>query len=226
MQRLISLCKRRGFVYPGSELYGGLNGTYDYGPLGSQLKKNLTDAWWRAFVTRRRECVGVDSGVLLARKVWEQSGHVEGFCDPLSDCPHCKRRVRADHLVAQRRASAPNHSFADVVSSAAALASEGLWACPHCKQGALSPPRMFNLLFPTRLGPLSGDETFFRPETAQGAYINLPNLLATRGHPRLPFGVGQVGRVFRNEVNPQHFVFRTREFEQLELQWCGGAVRA
>ena len=107
MQRLISLCKRRGFVYPGSELYGGLNGTYDYGPLGSQLKKNLTDAWWRAFVTRRRECVGVDSGVLLARKVWEQSGHVEGFCDPLSDCPHCKRRVRADHLVAQRRASAP-----------------------------------------------------------------------------------------------------------------------
>jgi len=181
MHKLIALCKRRGFVFAGSDLYGGLNGTYDYGPLGVQLKKNLTDVWWRYFVTSRRDCVGLDSGILLARKVWEKSGHVDGFVDSLADCPACKRRSRADHLVEQLSPSSPSQTFEQVKTAADALQRAGLWKCPHCHKADLGPPRLFNLLFPTRLGPLQSEETFFRPETAQGVYINLANVLSTRG---------------------------------------------
>ena len=223
LAELVSLCKRRGLVFPGSEIYGGLSGTYDYGPVGVALKRNVADAWWRAFVTRRSDAVfGLDSCVLLSPKVWRASGHADGFTDPLCECPKCARRFRADHLLEQvSKAAAP----ADPASLARAIEERRArreWSCPECRDEAaqLSAPREFNLMFGTRVGAADGGEpAYFRPETAQGAYVNLDNVAKAVRRDKLPFGIAQVGKAFRNEVTPSNFIFRTREFEQLELQW-------
>ena len=218
---VVALCKRRGFVFPGSDVYGGLSGTFDYGPAGVELKRNVTNAWWRAFVTRRGSSVfGLDSGVLLSPKVWRASGHADGFTDPLCECGACAKRFRADHLLEAAGANVGSGKLPDLIAAVDALTAVGKWCCPECKSPTLSKPREFNLMFTTRVGPADGGEpAFFRPETAQGAYINLDNVAKAVRRDKLPFGVAQIGKAWRNEVTPGNFIFRTREFEQMELQW-------
>ncbi len=200
LQKIVSLCKRRGFVYPGSELYGGLANTWDFGPLGVQLKKNIKDLWWRRFVESRADIVGIDSGILMNPAVWEASGHVAGFTDPLVECKKCRKRFRADHLI-------ENTGQKEI--------------CPEdgCG-GALTEPRNFNLMFKTNIGPVEdkGSEVYLRPETAQGMFVNFKNILdSTRI--TLPFGIAQIGKAFRNEITPGNFIFRVLEFEQMEIEY-------
>ena len=194
MDTIVSLAKRRGFVFQSSEIYGGLASTYDYGPLGVELKRNIKEAWWRTFVHQRDDVVGLDSAILMAPQVWVASGHTSaGFADPLVECKACHHRFRADQLDAT--------------------------ACPDCG-GELTEPRMFNLMFKTFLGPVEDEasQTYLRPETAQGIFVNFQNALnATRR--KLPFGIAQIGKVFRNEITVGNFIFRTREFEQMELEY-------
>jgi glycyl-tRNA synthetase len=194
METIVALAKRRGFVFQSSEIYGGLASTYDYGPLGVELKRNVKDSWWRTFVHQRDDVVGLDASILMAPQVWVASGHVGGFSDPLVECKSCNQRFRADHL-------------------------EDTSACPACG-GQLAEPRQFNLMFKTFLGPIedTASETYLRPETAQGIFVNFQNVLtATRR--KLPFGIAQVGKAFRNEITVGNFIFRTREFEQMELEF-------
>ena len=193
MDKILSLSKRRGFVFQSSEVYGGLGSTWDYGPLGVELKRNVKEAWWRAVVTGRDDVVGLDAAILMHPRVWQASGHVENFSDPLVECRRCHRRFRQDQL-------------------------EGA-NCPECG-GDLTEPRRFNLMFRTFMGPVedSSAEVFLRPETAQGIFVNFENVrVATRK--KLPFGIGQIGKAFRNEITPGNFTFRTREFEQMEVEF-------
>lgn len=194
MEKIVSLAKRRGFVYQGSEIYGGLAGTWDYGPLGVALKKNIENLWWRYFVDSRDDMYGIDSAILMNPKVWEASGHVGGFSDPLVQCVKCKRRFRADHL-------------------------EDNTTCPECG-GTLSEPRQFNMMFRTTVGSVDGSDTtvYLRPETAQGMFVNFKNIIDSF-HPKLPFGIAQIGRNFRNEIAPRDFVFRVRELEIMEFEY-------
>jgi len=194
MEKIVSLAKRRGFVYQGSEIYGGLAGTWDYGPLGVALKKNIENLWWRYFVDSRDDMYGIDSAILMNPKVWEASGHVSGFSDPLVQCEKCKRRFRADHL-------------------------EDVSKCPECG-GKLSEPRQFNMMFRTTVGSVDGSDTtvYLRPETAQGMFVNFKNIIDSY-HPKLPFGIAQIGRNFRNEIAPRDFVFRVRELEIMEFEY-------
>ncbi|KDO27813.1 glycyl-tRNA synthetase [Saprolegnia parasitica CBS 223.65] len=220
-EKVVNLCRHRGFVYPGSDIYGGLANSFDYGPLGVQMKKNIQDAWWRHFVQSRTDCVGLDSSVILSSRVWEASGHIGNFTDPMTVCKECNSRVRADKLI-------ENASDVTGVEEAGGLSCEAIdeliathkLSCPSCGSSSLQKTRLFNLLFRTNMG--STDETsewvYLRPETAQGAYINFQHVVSTMRR-RLPFGVGQMGKSFRNEISPGHFLFRTREFEQLELQY-------
>lgn len=193
---IVSLAKRRGFVYPGSEIYGGLAGTYDYGPLGVALKNNIKNLWWRMFVTDREDMYGMDAAILMNPKAWEASGHVAGFNDPMVECGNCKGRFRADHL------DDPN-------------------VCPSCgKKGTLGEAKQFNMMFQTKAGA-SDDASatvYLRPETAGGMFVNFKNVIDSF-HPKLPFGMGQIGKVFRNEIAPRDFVFRAREFEQMEVEY-------
>lgn len=198
MQDLVSLCKQRGFVFPSSEVYGGINACWDYGPLGIELKLNIKNRWWRA-MTDREDIEGVDAAILMHPRVWEASGHVEGFSDPLVDCRRCKARYRADKI-----AETP--------------------ICPKGeKKGTpcdLTEPRNFNLMFKTFMGPLedSASIVYLRPETAQGIYVNFLNVQQS-ARQKLPFGIAQIGKAFRNEITPGNFIFRTREFEQMEMQY-------
>ncbi|OQR96182.1 glycyl-tRNA synthetase [Thraustotheca clavata] len=220
-EKVVNLCRHRGFVYPGSDIYGGLANSFDYGPLGVQMKKNIQDAWWRHFVQSRTDCVGLDSSVILSSRVWEASGHIGNFTDPMTVCKECNSRVRADKLI-------ENASDVTGITEAGGLSCEDIDAliakhelnCPSCGSKQLNKTRLFNLLFRTNMG--STDETsewvYLRPETAQGAYINFQQVVSTMRR-RLPFGIGQMGKSFRNEISPGHFLFRTREFEQLELQY-------
>jgi glycyl-tRNA synthetase len=208
---LVSLCKRRGFVYPSSEIYGGQRSAWDYGPLGVEVKDNIKRQWWRYMVQSRDDIVGLDSSVILAREVWEASGHVQEFVDPLTECQSCHHRFRADHLMEtyeEKHGRAPAAGLADV-------------ACPHCgTRGAFTEPRMFNGLLKTHLGPTEDESglAYLRPETAQGIFINFANVLqSSRKKP--PFGIGQIGKSFRNEITPGNFIFRTREFEQMEMEF-------
>jgi glycyl-tRNA synthetase len=202
MDKLVSLCKRRGFIFQSSEIYGGTGSVWDYGPLGVELKKNLKDRWWNAMVRARNDIEGLDAAILMHPKVWEASGHVSGFTDPLVDCKACKARFRADQL---ELASCPRK--------------------PSKKPGEhtdcqLTEPRMFNLMFKTFMGPVeeSAATVYLRPETAQGIYVNFLNVQqATRQ--KVPFGIAQIGKAFRNEITPGNFIFRTREFEQMEMQF-------
>lgn len=195
MEDLVSLCKRRGFIYQGSEIYGGLAGTWDYGPLGVALKRNIQNLWWKTFVEDRDDMYGVDAAILMNPKVWQASGHVDTFTDPLVECSNCKSRFRADHLEGDK--------------------------CPSCgKTGTFGKPREFNMMFKTTVGPVEDDESisYLRPETAQGIFTNFKNVVDSF-YPDLPFGIAQVGKAFRNEISPRDFVFRSREFEQMEIEY-------
>ncbi len=193
MDKIMSLSKRRGFVFQSSEIYGGLGSTWDYGPLGVELKRQVKEAWWRSVIVEREDMVGLDAAILMAPQVWVASGHVENFSDPLVECRSCHLRFRADQLAGEN--------------------------CPECG-GDFTEPRRFNLMFRTFMGPVedTGHEVFLRPETAQGIFVNFKNVLnSTRK--KLPFGIGQIGKAFRNEITPGNFTFRTREFEQMEVEF-------
>jgi len=203
MEKLVSLAKRRGFVFQSSEIYGGLGSVWDYGPLGVELKRNIKDRWWKAMVHARDDIEGLDAGILMSPRVWEASGHVAGFTDPLVDCKHCKQRFRADD---PRIKGTPGQPDAQ---------------CPACgTRGTLTAPRMFNLMFKTFMGPVEEDAAvvYLRPETAQGIYVNYLNVLQG-SRQKVPFGIAQIGKAFRNEITPGNFIFRTREFEQMEMQF-------
>jgi len=208
---IVSLCKRRGFVYPSSEIYGGTRSAWDYGPLGVELKENIRRQWWKSVVLGREDIVGVDSSVILAPEVWKASGHVEAFVDPLTECQSCHRRWRADQLEEAYEAKhghTPAHGLADV-------------NCPNCgTKGAFTEPRMFNGLLKTYLGPVENEEGlhYLRPETAQGIFVNFLNVMQS-ARKKPPFGIGQTGKSFRNEITPGNFIFRTREFEQMEMEF-------
>ena len=203
MEKLVSLCKRRGFVFQSSEIYGGTGSVWDYGPLGVELKRNLEERWWRAMVRQRDDIEGLDSAILMHPRVWEASGHVGGFVDPLVDCRNCKKRFRADD---PKIKGTPGTADAQ---------------CPACgMKGTLSAPRLFNLMFKTFIGPVEDDAAtiYLRPETAQGSYVNFLNVQQSTRQ-RIPFGIAQIGKAFRNEITPGNFIFRTREFEQMEMQF-------
>jgi glycyl-tRNA synthetase len=211
LDTIVNLSKRRGFVYPSSEIYGGQRSAWDYGPLGVEMKENVKRQWWKAVVQGRDDVVGIDSSVILAREVWVASGHVEEFVDPLTECLSCHKRFRADQLEESYEARfgrAPEHGLADVT-------------CPNCgTKGAFTEPRMFNGLLKTYLGPVEDESglAYLRPETAQGIFTNFTNVLqSSRRKP--PFGIGQIGKSFRNEITPGNFIFRTREFEQMEMEY-------
>jgi glycyl-tRNA synthetase len=211
MDTIVSLSKRRGFVYPSSEIYGGLRASWDYGPLGVEMKNNVKRQWWTSMVQERDDIVGLDSSVILAREVWEASGHVTEFVDPLVECQSCHKRFRADHLTEayeEKHGHAPSDGLANI-------------ACPNCgTKGAFTEPRVFNLLLRTYLGVVEDDSAlaYLRPETAQGIFINFRNVLQT-SRKKIPFGIGQIGKSFRNEITPGNFIFRTREFEQMEMEF-------
>jgi glycyl-tRNA synthetase len=196
---IANLAKRRGFVFPSSEIYGGMAGFWDYGPLGVELKNNVKAAWWRAVVQRRDDVVGLDAAIIMNPRVWEASGHVAGFSDPMVDCRNCKLRFRADDL------KGPPSEI----------------ACPNCGQrGTLTEARQFHLMFRTNVGPVeeSASVAYLRPETAQGIFVNFANV-TTSARKKLPFGIAQVGKSFRNEITPGNFIFRDREFEQMEMEF-------
>jgi glycyl-tRNA synthetase len=199
MEAIVSLAKRRGFVFPSSEIYGGMGGFWDYGPLGVELKNNVKAAWWREMVQLRDDIVGIDAAIVMNPRVWEVSGHVAGFSDPMVDCRNCKLRFRADDL------KGPPSDI----------------ACPNCgRRGTLTEPRRFNLMFKTHVGPVedTASVAYLRPETAQGIFVNFDNV-ATSMRRKLPFGIAQVGKSFRNEITPGNFIFRDREFEQMEMEY-------
>jgi len=192
---IVSLAKRRGFVYQGSEIYGGLAGTWDYGPLGTQLKRNIQNIWWQMFVEQRDDMYGLDSAILMNQKIWQASGHATGFNDPMLECSNCHSRFRADHIHDNK--------------------------CPVCgKKNVFGESRLFNMMFSTNIGPVQdeGSLAYLRPETAQGIFVNFKNVVDTFS-PDLPFGIAQIGKAFRNEISPRDFIFRSREFEQMEIEY-------
>jgi glycyl-tRNA synthetase len=194
MEKIVSLCKRRGFIFPGSEIYGGLSGTYDYGPLGVALKKAIQDSWWKKFITDRDDMYAVDADILMNAKVWEASGHTATFSDAMSECNNCHEKFRADQVLEK---------------------------CPSCgKSGAMQDAKQFNMMFKTNIGASddSSSVVYLRPETAPGMFVNFKNIIDTF-HPKLPFGMGQIGKAFRNEINPRDFIFRLRELEQMEIEY-------
>jgi glycyl-tRNA synthetase len=193
MEKIVNLCKRRGLVFPTSDIYGGLGSTFDYGPLGVELKRNVKEAWWREMVQGRGDVIGLDSAILQHPRTWEASGHLQNFTDPLVDCKQCKQRFRADHVEGDR--------------------------CPECG-GELTEARQFNLMFKTFMGPVedTANTIYLRPETAQGIFANFASVIDTQ-RVKLPFGVAQTGKSFRNEITPGNFIFRTREFEQMEMEF-------
>ena len=205
LDKIISLCKRRGFIFQSSEIYGGFGAVYDYGPLGVELKNNISQLWWKCMTQHHQNILGLDSGILMHPKIWEASGHVDAFNDPLVDCKQCKARYRADELVED---SFLNAKWDEI-------------KCPKCgTTGNLTDPRQFNLMFKTNIGPIESDSdiAYLRPETAQGIYVNY---LLAQGSMRqkVPFGIAQIGKAFRNEIIARNFIFRTREFEQMEMQY-------
>ncbi|MFG1696304.1 glycine--tRNA ligase [Nonomuraea sp. NPDC049309] len=208
---IVSLAKRRGLVYPSSEIYGGLRASWDYGPLGVELKNNVKRQWWLSMVQSREDVVGLDSSVILAPEVWRASGHVDTFTDPLTECLSCHKRFRADHLIEayeEKNGKAPEGGLADIT-------------CPNCgNKGTFTEPRQFSGLLKTFLGPVEDESglAWLRPETAQGIFINYLNVQQS-ARKKIPFGIGQIGKSFRNEITPGNFIFRTREFEQMEMEF-------
>ena len=200
MEKIVSLCKRRGFIFQSSEIYGGINACYDYGPLGVELKRNIREFWWQAMVYEREDIVGLDSAILMHPRVWEASGHVSNFTDPLVDCRVCKQRFREDDIDPKKLREKQ---------------------CPVCgNKGSLTEPRQFNLMFKTHMGSVEEEASvvYLRPETAQGIYVNYKNVISS-SRKKIPFGIAQTGKAFRNEITPGNYIFRTREFEQAEMQY-------
>ncbi len=220
LKDITALAKRRGFVYPGSEIYGGLSNTFDYGPYGVELMRNLKNEWWRAFVSEREDIVGLDSSIMLHPRVWEASGHIGSFNDPMIDCKKCRARVRADQYLEEKLGDYGRNLNLEQMTAIFEEKKEEL-PCPSCgATGEFTPPRQFNLMFSTRMGSVSGSdmEVFLRPETAQGIFINFKNVADTC-RVKVPFGIAQIGKSFRNEIIARQFVFRTREFEQMEMEF-------
>ena len=217
LESTVSLAKRRGFVFPSSAIYGGLGSTWDYGPLGVELKNNVKRAWWRSVVYERDDMEGLDAAILMNRLVWKYSGHEATFADPMSDCRNCKARPRADHLFSKQKGRDPKN----LEEINAALAAKEL-KCEKCGSTDLTEARPFNLMFKTTVGAVdTGDDSglaYLRPETAQGIFVNFGNVLDTMRR-KLPFGIAQIGKAFRNEITPGNFTFRTREFEQMEIEY-------
>ena len=216
MEKIVALCKGRGFVYSGSEIYGGLANTWDYGPLGVEFKNNVKRAWWKKFVQESRYNVGLDSAILMNPQVWVASGHVGGFSDPLMDCKECKTRHRADQLIEAAGANPAGWSFEEMSD----YIKENNIVCPDCGKSNFTDIRKFNLMFKTFQGVTEDakNELYLRPETAQGIFVDFKSIQRT-ARKKIPFGVGQVGKSFRNEITPGNFTFRTREFEQMELEF-------
>ena len=211
LDAVIALARHRGFVFQSGEIYGGSRSAWDYGPLGVELKENIKRQWWQTMVTGRDDVVGLDSSVILPKQVWVASGHVGVFNDPLVECLHCHKRFREDHLIEAyeaKKGRAPENGMGDIV-------------CPNCgTRGQWTPPRDFNMMLETYLGPVKDESglQYLRPETAQGIFVNFANVVqSSRMKP--PFGIGQIGKSFRNEITPGNFIFRTREFEQMELEY-------
>ncbi|MEC8865773.1 MAG: glycine--tRNA ligase, partial [Verrucomicrobiota bacterium] len=255
IEEIVSLAKRRGFVFQSSEIYGGLNGFFDYGPLGVELRKNIKDAWWEDMVRRRDDVVGLDSSIVMNPKVWEASGHVDGFTDPMVDCKESKMRYRADQLFAcEVKVEGESMGWISLLESESMhedatrmaenlkrkAAKQGELSPVHLKPydelsdseqvlvpspatgkvGSLTPPREFNMMFETYVGALrdASSKCFLRPETAQGIFANFKNITDT-GRVKVPFGIAQIGKAFRNEITPRNFIFRSREFEQMEIEY-------
>jgi glycyl-tRNA synthetase len=224
MDVIVSLSKRRGFIFQSSEIYGGTGSCWDYGPLGVELKNNIKRVWWRDFVQARGDMVGLDASILMHPMVWTASGHVENFTDPMVDCRDCKRRFRADQIDGTPWThfcpATKGNKFTIAAGEPCKHCQARRTLCPECGKGELTPPRQFNLMFRTFMGPVEEDAsvTYLRPETAQGIFVNFDNVLqATRR--KLPFGIAQIGKAFRNEITPGNFIFRSREFEQMEIEY-------
>jgi glycyl-tRNA synthetase len=218
LDQLVSLSKRRGFVFPGSDIYGGLANTWDYGPLGVELKNRVKLQWWKSFVRGRADMMGLDASILMNPRVWEASGHVTSFADPLVECKKCHQRSRGDKLL-EEKIGADGAAVLKLDQIEEMLMAEKI-LCPFCGSVQWSEAKKFNLMFKTHQGVVEdkGTLVYLRPETAQGIFVNFKNILDTM-HPRLPFGVGQIGKAFRNEITPGNFTFRTREFEQMEIEY-------
>ncbi|NOS02212.1 glycine--tRNA ligase, partial [Mycobacteroides abscessus] len=217
IEAVVNLAKRRGLVYPCGEIYGGTKSAWDYGPLGVELKENIKKQWWRSVVTSRDDVVGLDSSVILPRQVWVASGHVEVFNDPLVECLNCHKRHRQDHL--QEAYSEKEAKKGLTIAPESVPMTEIV--CPDCgNKGQWTEPRDFNMMLKTYLGPIETEEGlhYLRPETAQGIFINFKNVVTT-SRQKPPFGIGQIGKSFRNEITPGNFIFRTREFEQMEMEF-------
>jgi glycyl-tRNA synthetase len=217
MDTIVALAKRRGFVYPGSDIYGGLANTWDFGPLGAEIKRNIKNAWWEYFVQRRADVVGLDGGILLHSRVWEASGHVSEFFDPLIDCRNCRARYRADTLVEEKLGQQAEGMSPEELTK---ILHEANLNCPVCGQNTWTDVRQFNLMFQTHLGPVeeSGTKVFLRPETAQNIFVNYKNITQTT-RVKVPFGIAQIGKAFRNEITPGNFIFRVLELEQMEIEY-------
>ena len=212
LESLASLCKRRGFIFQSSEIYGGINGFWDYGPLGTELKRNIRDHWWKTMVTLREDVVGLDASIIMHPRVWEASGHLGGFADPMVDCKDCKKRYKADGLCEEQGKEL-------VKTEKGYEIPEGI-VCTACGSDNLTEPREFNLMFKTYVGPVEDESAvaYLRPETAQGIFVQFANVVST-SRQKVPFGIAQIGKAFRNEINPRNYTFRSREFEQMELEF-------
>lgn len=222
MEKLTALCKRRGFIFPGSEIYGGLANTYDYGPLGTELLRNIKNLWWKNFVQERSDIVGLDAGIISHHRIWEASGHVAGFADAMIDCKNCKARMRADHLIENYFSGKGEDRKVEGLSleELEKIVQENKIPCPNCGKQEWTKVRKFNLLFPVQLGIVEGEggQGYLRGETAQGMFTNFKNIVDS-SRVRLPFGIAQIGKGFRNEITPGQLVFRTIEFELAEVEY-------
>ena len=218
MDKIIALSKRRGFIYPGSEIYGGLANTYDYGPAGAELLRNIRNLWWDSFVHKRDDIVGLDASVISHQEIWKASGHTTGFADALVDCKNCKLRMRADHLIEDAKNEKVEGKSLDDLNKI--IEEDKAIVCPNCGKHDWTPARKFNLLFPVNLGIVEGDQSlaYLRGETAEGMFINFKNIVDSN-RVKLPFGIAQLGKSFRNEITPGNSVFRTLEFEQGEIEY-------
>jgi glycyl-tRNA synthetase len=224
MDVLVSLCKRRGFIFQSSEIYGGTGSCWDFGPLGVELKNNIKRVWWRDFVQQRGDLVGLDASILMHPSVWKASGHVDNFTDPMVDCRECKHRFRADQVDelpwTHFCPATKGNKFTIPAGESCKHCGAGRTLCPQCGKGELTAPRRFNLMFKTFMGPVEEDAsvTYLRPETAQGIFVNFDNVLQSM-RKKLPFGIAQIGKAFRNEITPGNFIFRVRELEQMEIEY-------
>jgi len=219
MQEIISFCKRKGFVYPSSLIYGGMANSWDLGPMGTELVENIKRAWWDRFVRGRSDMVGVKTALIMNPSVWKASGHLDGFSDPLVECKKCHTRHRADHLVSESEWK-ELESKLEGVEDKEKFMRENLPACPGCGESDFTAPRDFNLMFKTYVGPVENEDSvaYLRPETAQGMFVNFQNVL-TSSRKNIPFGIAQIGKAFRNEITPKNYIFRSREFEQMEIEY-------